>query len=240
MRPTIGVVCAIVPGGWYGPTTGNYLSYPRAIEAAGGIPQLIHLTEDQEVLRALFERVDGLLLPGGDDISPARYGEAPHPRLGQTSDLHDAVDLTLFGWARAARKPILGICRGLQLINVALGGTLYQDIAAQKENAIFHREGDERQDWAYLAHPITLAPGSWLAACLDVDTIAVNSLHHQGIKDLAPGLRAVGHAPDGLVEAVETDDTLAVAVQCHPEELWEQADRRWARLFAGFVDRCRA
>jgi putative glutamine amidotransferase len=239
MRPYIGVVCAVVDGGWYGPTTGNYISYPRAVEAAGGIPQLIHLTGDAEVLRALYERVDGLLLPGGDDIDPARYGETPHPLLGQTSRLHDEVDLTLFAWARADKKPVLGICRGLQLVNVALGGTLYQDITAQKAGALPHREGDIRRDWHYLAHSITLDEHSWLAQTLDVGSIPVNSLHHQGIKSQAPGLRATAHAPDGLVEAVETDDKLVVAVQCHPEELWEKADRRWLRLFEGFVARCR-
>jgi putative glutamine amidotransferase len=238
LRPIIGIPCAVVTESWYGPVFGNYVSYVRAVEAAGGIPQLIQQTPDQQVLERLYASLDGLLLAGGDDVDPARYGEAPLPWLEATSPAQDAVELVLFAWARRDKLPVLGICRGLQLINVALGGALYQDIAQQRADSLDHRIGNTRRDWRYLAHPMALQADSWLAARLDTDAIAVNSLHHQGIKALAPGLRAVGHAPDGLVEAIESDDGRVVALQCHPEELWQQTDERWTRLFTGFVEGC--
>lgn len=238
MRPVIGVPCAVVVESWFGPTFGNYVSYLRALEAAGAIPQLIHLSQDEEVLHVLYSRCDGMLFAGGDDLHPARYNEPPHPKLGETSPLQDEVELRLFERVRADGKPVLGICRGLQLLNVALGGTLYQDLAAQRPGSVDHKLSDTHRDWRYLAHSVSLDASSWLAGRLDCSEILVNSLHHQGIKDLAPGLRVTAVAPDGLPEAIESDDGQIVAVQCHPEELWEQADRRWASLFQGFVERC--
>jgi putative glutamine amidotransferase len=236
LRPVIGIPCAIYPDSWFTPASGNAVSYLRAVEAAGGIPLLIHLTRDAEVLDTHYQRCDALLLAGGEDVHPARYGAAPHSKLGKTNPAQDEVELALARRAAADGKPILGICRGMQLLNVALGGTLYQDIPSELGGALDHEESTGRRDMSYLAHPIELAADSWLAERLGAAEVVVNTLHHQALRDVGRGLRVVGRAPDGVVEAVEgTGSGLLVGVQCHPEELWERADTRWARLFEGFV-----
>ncbi len=239
-RPIIGIPCSIYPDSWYTPANGNAISYLRAIEAAGGIPALIHLTRDAGVIDMHYARCDAFLFAGGEDVDPSFYHAARHPKLGKTNPLQDEVEIELARRARADGKPILGVCRGMQLLNIAFGGTLYQDLPSELASPINHSLSTERLDMSYLAHPITLRRDTWLAERLDVDELAVNTLHHQGLRDVAPGLRAVGHAPDGLIEAVEgTGPGLIVAVQCHPEELWERTDRRWARVFEGFVETAR-
>jgi putative glutamine amidotransferase len=236
-RPTIGIPCGAYPDSWYTPTNGNAISYLRAIEAAGGIPALIHLTRDAEVLDAHYQRCDALLLAGGEDIHPSFYGAEPHPKLGRPNPFQDEVELALTRRAAADRMPILGICRGVQLLNVALGGTLYQDVPSEVAGALNHEESSGQRDMAYLAHSIALESNSWLAGRLDAGELLVNTLHHQALRDVAPGLRVVSRAPDGVVEAVEgSGPGFVVGVQCHPEELWERADARWARVFAGFVE----
>jgi putative glutamine amidotransferase len=235
-RPIIGIPCAQYPDEWYTPVNGNAISYLRAVEAAGGIPALIHLTRDQEVLDAHYQRCDALLLAGGEDVCPSFYNAAPHPKLGPTNRLHDEVEIALTRRAVADRKPVLAICRGMQLLNVALGGTLYQDIPSELPEAIDHQESTQQRTMSYLAHLMTLDAGSWLAEQLGAQEIVINTLHHQALRDVAPELRVVAHAPDSVIEAVEGKGTgFVVGVQCHPEELWERTDRRWARLFDAFV-----
>ncbi len=235
-RPVIGIPCAVFPDSWYTPAQGNSLSYLRAIEAAGGIPALIHLTEDAEVLDAHYQRCDGVLFAGGHDVDPANYGAARHLQLGHTSPDQDRLEIALARRTLGDAKPILGVCRGLQLLNVAFGGTLYQDIGSELEDALNHRESSDLKAVGHLAHPVKLEAGSWLAARLDTEELMVNTMHHQSLRELAGGLRVVGRAPDGVIEAAEGDGQgLVIAVQCHPEELWETVDRRWARVFEGFV-----
>jgi putative glutamine amidotransferase len=235
-RPVIGIPCSAYPDSWYTPANGNSISYLRAIEAAGGIPALIHLTRDEEVIDAHFQRCDALLLAGGVDVDPSFYHAERHPLLEATSPEQDALEVALTRRAAAEGMPILGICRGIQMLNVALGGTLYQDIEAEIPNALDHRESTKSQNMAHLAHPIALAEDSRLAELLDTGELIVNTLHHQAVRDLAPGLRIVGRAYDGVVEAAEgTGSGFIMAVQCHPEELWDRADTRWARMFAAFV-----
>jgi putative glutamine amidotransferase len=235
-RPVIGIPCGVYPDLWYTPTNGNAISYLRAIEAAGGIPALIHLTRDSEVLDAHYQRCDALLLAGGDDLNPSFYDAEPHPLLGRTNPFQDEIEIGLTRRGAADGKPILGICRGAQLLNVALGGTLYQDIAAELPGALNHGESTDRRDMAHLAHPIALEGDAWLAGRLDTAELQVNTLHHQALRQLAPGLRVVARAPDGVIEAVEgTGTSFLLGIQCHPEELWERADQRWARMFEGFV-----
>jgi putative glutamine amidotransferase len=235
-RPIIGIPCGVYPDLWYTPTNGNAISYLRAIEAAGGIPSLIHLTRDAEVLDAHYQRCDALLLAGGEDVHPAFYGAEPHPRLGKPNMFQDEVELALARRAAEDGKPILGVCRGVQLLNVALGGSLYQDIPAELPGALDHEASAKQRDMAHLAHSIALESDSWLAGQLDANELIVNTLHHQALRDVAPRLRVVGRAPDGVVEAVAGIGAgFVVGVQCHPEELWERADERWARVFAGFV-----
>jgi len=200
-----------------------YDAYARAVENAGGEPVLLSTQA-----RAL-EGVDGLLLPGGLDVDPALYGEQPGPDLGDVDRELDDAEIRLFNQARAARLPVLGICRGQQVINVALGGSLHQHID----------EHEVRQHGrAHLAHPVELVEDSEIGRSAGAPTVEVNSLHHQSVKDLAPGLRVTARGPDGVIEGLESDDGLVVAIQCHPEELTGQLS--WASsLFERFVARTR-
>jgi putative glutamine amidotransferase len=235
-RPLIGIV-----GTEFRRETGNLWSgigstYLRAIEAAGGIPLLIHLSSDQTVLERLYALCDGIVFAGGGDVDPQHYGQEAHPKLGDIEALRDAVELHLARNAVQIGLPIFGICRGAQLLNVAMGGTLYQDIGAQLPDALEHRESALLNKRTHLAHPLRLRDDSWLAQQLDTTELAVNTIHHQALQTIAPGLRVTGYAPDGVVEAIEgTGPHFLAAVQCHPEELWHTADPRWARVFRGFV-----
>lgn len=239
-HPIIGVPASTSPEPWYSPSYTLPSSYLRAIEAAGAVPLLIQPTAAQATLATLLAQCDGLLLAGGEDIHPHRYHAAPHPALDLTNAARDEAELLIARHALARGMPIFGICRGQQLLNVAMGGTLYQDLPSERPSFIDHAFGDARRDFRALSHGITLSEDSWLAEVLGVSELAVNSLHHQAIRDLAPGLRAVAHAVDGVVEAVEGEgDAFVVAVQCHPELLWEDTDSRWSAVFAAFVARCR-
>ncbi len=241
-RPIIGVPCLLgiaffaQNDAWFPKIYGNVIEYLQAIEAAGGAPLLIHLTTNGEVLERLYQQIDGLLLAGGEDIDPARYGAPRHPKLGDPDPLQDDVEITLTQWAIRDGKPVLAICRGIQLLNVALGGTLYQDIPAEIEGALNHNESTDRKDMAHLAHPIVIERGARLADLLGATEVMVNTLHHQALRDVAPALRVTARAPDGVIEAVEAvSPAWVVGVQCHPEMLWNNADPRWARVFQAFV-----
>ncbi len=240
-RPTIGVIASrYSPAGGDNVLSGIGEQYLLAVEAGGGIPLLIHLTRDPVVLQAHYQRCDGLLFAGGGDIDPEIFGQAPHAKLGKVEPLRDQVELALARRAIDDRKPVLGICRGIQLLNVALGGTLYQDIPSELPEASDHYASSKVPGRAHLAHPIALEPGSWLATQLGTNELSVNTFHHQALRAIAPGLRVTGRAPDGVVEAVEGVGTnFLVGVQCHPEGLWESADPRWALMFSGFVDAAR-
>jgi putative glutamine amidotransferase len=211
--------------------------YHLAAAAAGAVPVTLPLFEqDEATLRALYDRLDGLLLAGGVDLDPASYGEAPHPRLGRTDPARDRVELSLARWAIAEGKPVLGLCRGHQVLNVALGGTLWQDIAAQVPEAIRHdyfpTAGYARD---FLAHEVSVAAGSRLHESFGTGSVAVNSMHHQAVKDLAPALLASARSADGLVEALESGTAhFLVGVQWHPE-VFEGQDVGTRRLFQAFV-----
>jgi len=240
MKPYIGISCGTFRDrDWCPPAQFLRKNYTDAIVAAGGVPFIIPVVDDLDVLRALYERVDGILISGGGDIDPHNYGEEPAPGLGPTDLVRDEIELPLARWAVADGKPILGICRGSQVINVALGGTLYQDIPSQLKTSVVHDSSFTRQDWTYMAHDLRLDPDSKLAQVFGTTSFDTNSLHHQSLKDIAPGLRPVGWAPDGVVEAIEGEgDTFLVGVQCHPEALQAAADPRWRALFQQFVQSC--
>jgi putative glutamine amidotransferase len=200
---------------------------------------LIPLNLDDGALRAIYERLDGLLLAGGVDVHPRHYGEAVHEKCGEIDEARDAVELTLTRWALAEGLPILAICRGIQVLNVAAGGTLYQDIAAQMPDSLKH---DYWPDYPrnLLPHQVTVNNDSHLAAILGGTQMAVNSLHHQAVKDLAPNFTVVARSPDGLIEAIEVNDhPFALGVQWHPEELLEDAPPM-RRLFEEFVSAARS
>ena len=209
--------------------------YYLAAAAMGAVPVMIPLfDQDPETLRAIYDRIDGLLLAGGVDMEPATYGEAPHPNLGRTDHARDQVEMQLARWAVAEGMPVLGLCRGHQVLNVVLGGTLWQDIEAQVEGAMKHDffPGFPRD---YLAHEISVEPGTRLHEAAGGAAVKVNSMHHQAIKQLAPGLRVTALAPDGVIEAVEAPGpNFVVGVQWHPE-VFEPEHESTQRLFQSFV-----
>ncbi|HEX3927041.1 MAG TPA: gamma-glutamyl-gamma-aminobutyrate hydrolase family protein [Gemmatimonadales bacterium] len=212
--------------------------YVHAVRAAGGVPVLIPLlADDPATLRDLYDRLDGLLLPGGVDVDPAQYHTAPHPALGRLDADRDAVELELARWAVADNKPLLGLCRGLQVLNVALGGTLWQDIASERADSIKH-DYYPTAGWSrdHLSHPVDVERGSRLGHAMRGGNVAVNSMHHQGIRDLGRGLVATAIAPDGLIEAAEgTGAGYAVAVQWHPE-MFAVGEQSVGKLFEDFVE----
>lgn len=211
--------------------------YYEAVTALGALPVLIPLLhEDLDTLRGIFDRLDGVLLPGGIDIDPAHYGEAPHQKLGRLDPPRDAVELQLAQWAVAEGKPLLGLCRGVQVLNVALGGTLWQDLEAQQPAAMKHdyfpTYGFARD---HLAHDVELVTGTRLQRAVGRTRMPVNSMHHQAVRTLGAGLRPSAIAPDGVVEALELDaEAFIVGVQWHPEVF--AADDPHARpLFEQFI-----
>jgi len=208
-------------------------TYLAALENAGLVPIVVPAV-DVESSRAVLERVDALVLTGGEDVSPARYGEAPHPALGRISDERDAAEIALVQAAHELRVPTLAICRGVQILNVALGGTLIQDIPSQVGAEINHDPDTPRTSQS---HGAEIATDSRLARALGVTRMQVNSVHHQAIRRVAPTLRVVATAPDGVIEAVETapdDAWWCVGVQWHPEDLFERSERD-ARLFSALA-----
>jgi putative glutamine amidotransferase len=215
-------------------------SYIRAVIDAGGVPFLIPLEARDEVLRALFAQASGILLTGGGDIAPHFFGEAPQAQLDDVQSARDELELTMVRWALEGDKPLFGICRGIQVMNVAAGGSLIQDIAYQCPDAHKH-DYFYSQDYPrdFLAHRVTVEAGSRLRAMLGDDHPPVNSLHHQALKEVPSTYRIVAHSPDGIIEGIEANDhPFAVGVQWHPEELVANQETA-RRLFLDFVDACR-
>lgn len=210
--------------------------YLDALVRAGAAPVLLPLLPEQpEVMRALYERLDGLLLPGGVDIEPSNFGEPRHELLRRTDPPRDAVELQLARWALADGMPVLGLCRGLQILNIAAGGTLFQDLQAQRFGSQKHDFEPPEHTRDFLAHDVELVMGSRLHALVGAASAPVNSMHHQGIQRLGAGLAATAHAPDGLIEAIEGEgNAFTVAVQWHPESL-EPNDEVSRALFREFV-----
>lgn len=240
-HPLIGIPAASLdpapnPGACYFQFSGNY---PDALAASGALPVIIPLGLPEDLLRELFERLDGLLLAGGVDVAPEEYGETPHPKLGNVDRARDVTELTVARWALAADLPILGICRGIQTLNVAAGGSLYQDLAAQFPNASCHTFTPRESPWERPTHHVDVAAGSRLAAILGTERLAVNSFHHQAVKQPAPGFIPTARADDGVVEGVEDPARrFVVGVQWHPEGMF-QTDPLARQLFAAFVEAAR-
>lgn len=231
--PLIGLPTLEIPPGVKPARYGINQSYVRALEAAGCAPVLIPLLQDPDRLHAIYERLDGMVFPGGADVAPSRYSEEPIAGLNEVESERDGVELRLARWAFADDLPTLAICRGQQLLNVALGGTLYQDLHYQGVTDVDHSGKDGRARHA-LMHRVHLDPDSQLAQLIDETSVQVNSLHHQAVKDVAPAMRVTGTADDGVIEALEAPDRrFWIAVQWHPEELTEIPWIR--RLFDGFV-----
>ncbi len=211
-------------------------SYVEAVIAAGGIPLLIPEGLGESDLELVFERIDGLLVPGGGDIDPSFYGEdLRHESLRGINPGLDQLEFYMVRKAVAEQKPMLAICRGHQVFNVALGGTLWQDVASQTESGTEH-DLFRKFSRQHIAHDVSITAGTNLARCLGAPIVSVNSLHHQGVRQLAPELTVAAVAPDGLVEGIEVPGhPFAVGVQWHPENLVHDHPAMMS-LFKGFVD----
>ena len=211
-------------------------AYRGALLAAGALPEEIVTVLPGERLPAAF---DGLLLAGGPDVDPARYGEARVTPTLEVRPERDALDFAAFAAADAQRAPVFGICRGLQVVNVALGGTLWQDLPAQRDRGVAHDADAAGRGRDFRAHPIRPRGGPTPFAAAVAQVRDVNSRHHQAVKDLAPPLASLAASPDDLVEAIErADGSWLAAVQWHPEDL--VADPRQKALIRTFLDACRA
>jgi putative glutamine amidotransferase len=213
-------------------------TYIKAVQAAGGIPLLLTPHFTPEVQAALWQRLDGLVLTGGGDIEPARFGEAPHAAVADVSPARDELELGLTRRALADDVPLFAICRGIQILNVALGGTLVQDIPSEWPDALVHTQKAPRHEPTHAVK--VMGEGTRLGRVLGTPEVEVNSMHHQAIKRLGDGLREVAWAPDGVIEGVEMagDARFVLGVQWHPEELvgHDQAARN---LFDAIVDAAR-
>ncbi len=213
-------------------------TYVMAVQAAGGIPLLLTPHFTPEVQAALWQRLDGLVLTGGGDIEPARFGEAPHPAVADVSPARDELELGLTRRALADDLPLFAICRGIQVLNVALGGTLVQDLPSEWPDALVHAQKAPRHEPTHAVK--VMGEGTRLGRVLGAPEVEVNSMHHQAIKRLGDGLREVAWAPDGVIEGVEMggDARFVLGVQWHPEELVGQ-DQAARNLFDAIVDAAR-
>ena len=237
MRPLIGIPCqADYREGSGRPIYCNNRTYVHAIENAGGVPVLIPMLNDVSLLESLLVRLDGFLFSGGVDIDSGQYHEDAHPHLGEVDQRLDDLELFLVRWALRENMPVLGICRGMQLLNVALGGSLYQDLESQNAEAMLHCRRELPRNT--LIHSIHITEGSQMEKVLGTNEMWINSLHHQSVKDLGQGVSISGRAEDGVAELLEVAGyPFVIGIQGHPEELYT-SEPICAKLFSAFVAAC--
>jgi putative glutamine amidotransferase len=208
----------------------------NALEGAGLIPLIIPPLSNADSAAAILDSVDGLVLTGGGDIDPAMYGEQRHEKVRSVNVERDTTEAALVAAAKMRRTPVLAICRGIQMLNVALGGTLVQDIPSQVGTTIAHDEDTPRD---LRSHDITIESGSLIARAVGTADCRVNSFHHQSVKDVAEGMQVTARSADGVIEGMESTspDWWVLGVQWHPEEM-TQSPEPWDRgLFKSFADR---
>lgn len=219
-KPIIGISGSeiIDDGGIFPGYRRSYVNedYVDSVVKNGGVPLIIPFTEDDEVIKAQLDQVQALILSGGHDVDPHLYGEEPLQKLGKTWPERDHFDMLLLKLAEEKGIPVLGVCRGFQIINVAHGGSLYQDLSYRKELTIKHSQDHTP---SLPTHEMKLEADSKLAKILGKTEFMVNSFHHQIVHEVAPDLKAVGHASDGVVEALENTNGNVIGVQWHPEML---------------------
>ena len=210
-------------------------TYINSVLMNGGVPYLIPVTDDVEVLRQIVAQLDGIIFTGGEDFAPAYYGKEEHEKLGEVNVTRDTYDLTLFKLATDRNIPTLGICRGLQLINVGMGGTLYQDLPAEKPSDINHRQQEEG---TVPTHGVSVVEGSMMHQILGEKDIQVNTFHHQAIDKLAPGLKIVGWSNDSVPELIEAyPHRQILGTQFHPEIFTAAGDALMGKLFKFLVNK---
>lgn len=242
MRTIIGITGGSVVNKDYPNTPaviGQQYTYIDAIVRAGGVPMIIPIVNNLDVLKEFYNLCNGLLFAGGHDIHPNCYDEEPSPFLGETHPERDQQELLLWEWASNDDKSVLGICRGMQLMNVGNGGTLYQDIPSEIPNAHVHRVSKDESkpdDYFKIMHQFQVEPNSKLAQILGTVEVGTNAFHHQAIKKLGKEFTVSARTDDGVIEAIENAaKKFVIAVQSHPEALEEAVDTNWQKLFKAFV-----
>lgn len=239
-QPLIGITTAVQPNERAGVGAKFFVAFERnvkAIERAGGLPILIPCGLETDALRAVYERVDAILLPGGADVDPVAYGAQAHPKTGQVDPVRDKAEIQITRWAAEEERPLFAICRGHQVVNVALGGTLIQDIPELVETELWHDfPPSRRRD--HLSHEVSIEPGSLLENIVGTQTLMVNSMHHQALEQVAARLNVTAHAPDGIIEATElAGHRFFHTVQWHPEDITHLAPMQ--ALFNALVNTAR-
>ncbi|MEK8127990.1 gamma-glutamyl-gamma-aminobutyrate hydrolase family protein [Paenibacillus filicis] len=236
MKPLIGITSTRVKLHEYSEGVYVHRDYHRAVEASGGLPIVLPLASP-DTFRQLIDLCDGIIFTGGEDVEPAAYGEEPVPELGTTLPERDRLELEAIRYVVEADKPLFAICRGVQVLNVAFGGTLYQDLPSQYAGALEHvQRGAPRGE---ATHSVNLAEDSYVRQIAGRSQLQVNSLHHQALRRIGPGLTVTATSPDGVVEAVEYKDrNFVIGVQWHPESLFDH-DEVTQKLFREFVARSR-
>jgi putative glutamine amidotransferase len=237
MRPVIGIPCqADFRAGSQRPIYGNNRTYIHAVEHAGGLPILIPLVDDFHTLQSLLPRLDGILFSGGIDLQPSLYGQEKHIATDEGDPRLDEFEMALADWALQEDIPILGICRGMQLLNVMLGGNLYQDLVSQFQEELGHCRRDLPR--TTLTHDVRIEEGSLAEKVLGTRKFGINSLHHQAIKEPGRGVHISGRANDGIAEILEVPGRrFVLAAQGHPEELYTEVSA-CSRFFQAFVSAC--
>ncbi len=235
MKPVIGVTCQEKNPIGESINKFNY-SYIDAVLKSGGLPIVIPVLRDVEVAKDYIDIVDGIMFTGGEDISPLYFGEEPLKEVTNISPNRDAVEMKLFGYAHKKGIPVLGICRGMQLINIALGGSVYQDIYKDVPGAIGHLCKSNLHDGH---HAIDIIKDSVMYRIMGKEKLIVNSFHHQSVKDLGEGLKATSFARDGLAESMEAmGENFVMGLQFHPERMINKHGE-FLDLFKYFISKCK-
>lgn len=236
VRPMI----AVTPNYDYSIETASIKNlYNEGVIEAGGIPIIVPYSTNEEVLKAVIAASDGLLVTGGPDVDAKYFGEYNTPVTGSILPGRDILEIFLIKKAMEQRKPVFGICRGIQILNVALGGTLYQDIKCQLSGELVGEHSQKAPRW-YPYHDVYIEPGSKVHESFESRScVKVNTFHHQAVKDVAPGFWVTSRAMDGIIEAIEhLDYEFVVGVQWHPEDMWLK-DRIFLNLFNMFIESCK-
>lgn len=232
MKPFIGITASDYQDETYYMTKTAYIN---AVILAGGVPILLPYTSDFEECKNIVTKLDGLMLPGGIDVSPLLYGEEPLPEVNRSIRNMDLFEIELIKEVQKQKKPILAICRGMQILNVALGGTLYQDIHVQKAASICHSQSMYIRN--EMTHSVLIRPERRLFQIYELEKIFVNSYHHQAVKDLAGTLLPAAFSADKILEAYESVDGRIIGIQWHPEALIN-SDSKTLKLFRYFIEQC--